>query len=54
MPASSESVARKALAQAYREVVSLGLTELSSGNLSLRFKDGMLVSPTGARPACRP
>jgi len=48
MPTSSESAARQALAQAYREVVSLGLTELSSGNLSLRFGDGMLISPTGA------
>jgi L-fuculose-phosphate aldolase len=48
MPTSSESAARQELAQAYREVVSLGLTELSSGNLSLRFKEGMLISPTGA------
>ncbi|HEX2815183.1 MAG TPA: class II aldolase/adducin family protein [Phenylobacterium sp.] len=48
MPKSSESAARQELAQAYREVVSLGLTELSSGNLSLRFGEGMLISPTGA------
>lgn len=48
MPKSSERIAREALAQAYREVVRLGLTELSSGNLSMRFGEGMLISPTGA------
>jgi L-fuculose-phosphate aldolase len=48
MPTSSEKTARQDLAQAYREVVSLGLTELSSGNLSVRFGEGMLISPTGA------
>ncbi len=48
MAASSEGDARRALVGAYREVVDLGLTELSSGNLSVRFGDGMLISPTGA------
>ena len=48
MTTGSETAARKALVAAYREVVDLGLTELSSGNLSARFGDGMLISPTGA------
>lgn len=43
-----ERAARAELVAAYKEVVELGLTELSSGNLSLRFREGMLVSPTGA------
>lgn len=48
MAAGSEAAARKALVEAYREVVDLGLTELSSGNLSTRFGEGLLISPTGA------
>jgi L-fuculose-phosphate aldolase len=48
MATTSELSARQALVRAYREVVDLGLTELSSGNLSVRFGDGMLISPTGA------
>jgi L-fuculose-phosphate aldolase len=48
MSTSSESQARAELVRAYKEVVRLGLTELSSGNLSLRYGDGMLISPTGA------
>lgn len=48
MSTVTEQQARAELVKAYREVVGLGLTELSSGNLSLRFKEGMLISPTGA------
>jgi L-fuculose-phosphate aldolase len=48
MAESSERSARQALVAAYRQVVDLGLTELSSGNLSVRFGEGMLISPTGA------
>lgn len=48
MPPTSELSARKELVQAYRRVVELGLTELSSGNLSVRHGEGMLISPTGA------
>ena len=32
----------------YREVAALGLNEGSSGNLSVRFGAGMLISPSGA------
>lgn len=48
MTIGSEATARAELVRAYKEVVALGLTELSSGNISLRFGEGMLVSPTGA------
>lgn len=45
---TSEKTARAELAKAYHKVVDLRLTEQSSGNLSLRFGEGMLISPTGA------
>ena len=32
----------------YKKVAALGLNEGSSGNLSVRFGDGMLISPNGA------
>ena len=48
MSTTSELSARQELVRAYREVVDLGLTELSSGNLSVRLGEGMLISPTGA------
>jgi L-fuculose-phosphate aldolase len=48
MSCESEKQSRQHLVEAYRKVVALGLTELSSGNLSLRYRDGMLISPTGA------
>ncbi|QUD90247.1 class II aldolase/adducin family protein [Phenylobacterium montanum] len=48
MTTGSEAAARTELVQAYKEVVGLGLTELSSGNISVRFGEGMLISPTGA------
>jgi L-fuculose-phosphate aldolase len=48
MPPTSDLSARQKLVRAYRQVVDLGLTELSSGNLSVRHGEGMLISPTGA------
>ncbi|PTR07736.1 MULTISPECIES: class II aldolase/adducin family protein [unclassified Novosphingobium] len=48
MSDQTEKQARNQLAEAYRRVVDLGLTELSSGNLSVRFGNGMLISPAGA------
>ena len=48
MTAGTEKQARIELVDAYRQVVDLGLTELSSGNLSIRFGEGMLISPAGA------
>ena len=39
---------REQLVAHYREVAALGLNEGSSGNLSVRFGAGMLISPSGA------
>ena len=39
---------REQLAAQYRHVERVGLNELSSGNLSVRCGDGMLISPSGA------
>ena len=44
----SEAEARTALVRQYRRVAELRLNELASGNISCRFADGMLISPTGA------
>lgn len=46
--AIDEAQLRDDLATQYRRVVALGLNELSSGNISARLGDGMLISPTGA------
>src|SRR4051812_24939204 len=48
MATTSELSARQELVRTYRQVLELGLTELSSGNLSVRHGEGMLISPTGA------
>lgn len=45
---SDEQSLRLALVEQYKQTESIGLNELSSGNLSCRFGDGMLISPTGA------
>src|SRR3984893_19362186 len=44
----TESSTRQALVKAYKNACELRLNELSSGNVSCRFKDGLLISPTGA------
>lgn len=44
-----EADLREQLVDSYKRVEAIGLNELSSGNLSVRFGDGMLISPNGAR-----
>ena len=39
---------REQLVVHYQQVDALGLNEMSSGNLSVRFGDKMLISPNGA------
>ena len=39
---------RQALVAHYQKVDALGLNEMASGNLSVRFGDQMLISPGGA------
>jgi L-fuculose-phosphate aldolase len=45
---TSEQQKREELVAAYREVQELGLMGQSTGNLSCRFEDGMLISCSGA------
>lgn len=44
----SEMDLREELVAHYKRVEALGLNEMSSGNLSVRFGDRMLISPNGA------
>lgn len=44
-----EAGLREQLVASYKRVEALGLNEMSSGNLSVRFGGGMLISPNGAR-----
>ena len=41
---------RQQIGQCYRRLGEAGLGTGRSGNVSLRFEDGMLVTPSGARP----
>ncbi|XOV85451.1 MAG: class II aldolase/adducin family protein [bacterium] len=43
-----EAALREEIATQYKHIESIGLNELSSGNVSCRFGDGMLISPSGA------
>lgn len=44
----SEDTLRQALADSYRRLADLGLNTGSAGNISCRFDDGALISPSGA------
>lgn len=46
---ANETTLREQLVAQYRHVDQLGLNALSSGNLSVRFGDNMLISPAGAK-----
>ncbi|MCY3822016.1 MAG: class II aldolase/adducin family protein, partial [Gammaproteobacteria bacterium] len=48
---NEEQKVREEITSCYRYAASLGLNELASGNLSCRFEDGMLISPSGASEA---
>ncbi len=45
---SNEANLRQQLVEQYKFVESIGLNELASGNLSVRFGDNMLISASGA------
>lgn len=45
---AEEASLREQLVFQYKRASDLGLNEMSSGNLSARFGDGMLISPNGA------
>ena len=44
---SSETAIRQAMVEAYRELSEKGLNAGSSGNISVRTGNGMLITPTG-------
>jgi L-fuculose-phosphate aldolase len=48
---SSQAPLRLALCEAYRDFERLGLSSGSAGNISVRWRDGMLISPAGATAA---
>lgn len=48
VPPASEAELRQSLAAAYQRLSRLGLNNGSAGNISCRFGDGALISPTGA------
>ena len=48
---NEELTLRNELATQYKHLESVGLNELSSGNVSCRFGEGMLISPSGATGA---
>ena len=43
-----EETLRAQLAEQYKQLEATGLNELSSGNVSCRLGDNMLISPSGA------
>jgi L-fuculose-phosphate aldolase len=45
---SAERDARDALTAAYRRLEALGLTSGAAGNISVRYDQGMIISPAGA------
>ena len=46
-----QAALRQEIAHRYQQVETIGLNELASGNISCRFSDGMLISPSGATAA---
>ena len=46
----NETEARMELLAVYQRMVDTGLCQGKSGNVSLRYNDGMLISPSGAAP----
>jgi L-fuculose-phosphate aldolase len=44
---SKEQAIRRAIVEVYLELARLGMNAVSSGNVSVRFGKGMLITPTG-------
>ena len=47
MPAPDETATRRSLVEAARSLSALGLTHGTSGNLSVRWGEGLLITPSG-------
>lgn len=54
MTCPDEADLRRTLVEQYRRVTDLRLNELASGNVSVRYGDGMLISCTGADETITP
>jgi L-fuculose-phosphate aldolase len=50
MPLLRERLVKEAIAGAARKMQSLGLSPGRSGNISVRWQDGMLITASGVRP----
>jgi ribulose-5-phosphate 4-epimerase/fuculose-1-phosphate aldolase len=50
MPPRRESAVREAIVAAARKMQALGLSPGRSGNVSVRWRDGMLITASGIRP----
>ena len=48
---TTDDHSRQCVVQAMRELVEKGLTQGTSGNISVRYGAGMLITPTGIAPA---
>lgn len=47
MPVQKEFAARQSIIKAYADMQRLGLNQGTAGNISMRWKDGLLITPTG-------
>ena len=47
---ASETAIRQAIVECYRELAGRGLNVGAAGNVSVRFGEGMLITPTGVAP----
>ena len=47
---ASETAIRQAIVECYRELAGRGLNVGAAGNVSVRFGEGMLITPTGVPP----
>ncbi|THD58859.1 class II aldolase/adducin family protein [Phenylobacterium sp.] len=50
MPTPTEAQAREAIVRAMRALDAKGLNRGTSGNVSMRWEDGLLVTPSGVTP----
>ena len=49
MSTTSERAKRQSIIDACRQMNQLGINQGTSGNVSLRHKDGMLITPTSTK-----
>jgi ribulose-5-phosphate 4-epimerase/fuculose-1-phosphate aldolase len=47
MSAGYETAIRRSIVEACREMNALGINQGTSGNISVRWRDGLLITPSG-------